>query len=142
MPSRPHAVFEDCTMVHPDNAVGLSYASYCARARFLRCRMIVLNFTQPEMGEKSTGIICTEKHRPEGRLHVDLEDCMLAGYSVFTPGKATQAVTFTTKGRNQVYLQFKQPDLDGFERQGHWPTELFGQMAPPRTPEELKKRGM
>ena len=85
----------DCTLVHPDNAVGLSYASYCARARFVQCRMIALNFTQPEMGGKSTGIICTEKHRPEGRLHVDLEDCTLAGYSVFTPGNDAKAKWFT-----------------------------------------------
>jgi len=141
MPNQPHAVFEDCTLVHPDNAVGLSYASYCARARFLRCRMIVLNFTQPEMGGKSTGIICTENHRPEGRLHVDLEDCTLAGYSVFTPGKDAEAVSCTTRGRVRAYVQFKQPDTEGFERLGHWPSDLFGQMAPPRTPEDLKASG-
>ena len=50
MPEHPHAVFEDCTMVHPDNAAAMSYASRCARARFVGCRLIVLNFTQPEMG--------------------------------------------------------------------------------------------
>ena len=49
MPEHPHTVFECCTLVHPDNAVALSYASDCARARFVGCRMIVLNFTQPEM---------------------------------------------------------------------------------------------
>lgn len=141
MPSRPHMVFEDCTMVHPDNAVALSYASYCARARFLRCRMIVLNFTQPEMGGKSTGILCTEHHRPEGRLHVDLEDCTLAGYSVFTPGKDAQAASCTTKGRVRAYVQFKQPDTEGLERLGLWPAELFAQMAPPHTPEDLKSGG-
>ena len=138
MPAEPHAVFEDCTMVHPDNAVGLSYASYCARAKFIRCRMIALNFTQPEMGAKSTGILCTEKHRLEGRLHVDLEDCTLAGYSVFTPGKDAAAVSHTTKGRVEAYVQFKQPDIAGFERLGQWPAALFAEMAPPRTPEDLK----
>jgi hypothetical protein len=138
MPSQPHTVFEDCTLVHPDNAVALSYASYCARARFVRCRMIALNFTQPEMGGKSTGILCTENHRPEGRLHLDLEDCQLAGYSVFTPGKDAQAVTCTTQGRVRAYVQFKQPDTAGFERVGQWPAELFSQMAPPRTPADLK----
>jgi len=140
MPARPHVVFEDCTLVHPDNAVGLSYASYCARARFLRCQLIVLNFTQPEMGRKSTGIICTENPRPEGRLHVDLEDCTLAGYSVLTPGKDAGAASLATRGRVRAYVQFKQPDTEGCERLGPWPAELFSQMAPPRTPSELKAR--
>jgi hypothetical protein len=140
MPAQPHVVFEDCTMVHPDNAVALSYASYCARARLVNCRLLVLNFTQPEMGGKSTGIICTEKHRPEGKLHVDLEDCALAGYSVLTPGKDAEAASFTAKGRVQAYVQFKQPDTQGMERLGLWPTEWFTHMAPPRAPEDLKNQ--
>jgi hypothetical protein len=139
MPDRPHAVFEDCTLVHPDNALALSYASRCARASLRQCRLIVLNFTQPEMGGQSTGILCTQGHAPGGRLHVDLEDCSLAGYSVFTPGPAAEAVTFTTKGRNTAYLQFKQPLPEGFERAGAWPAGLFEQIAPhaqPGRPEE------
>jgi hypothetical protein len=139
MPKVPHVVFEYCTLVHPDNAVALSYASHCARGRFVNCRMIVLNFTQPEMGGKSTGILCTEKHQPTGRLHVDLEDCILAGYSVFTPGNDSKAISYTTKGTVQAYLQFKQPLPDGFQRLGLWPAELFAQIAPPRSPAELKE---
>ncbi|MBN1817286.1 MAG: hypothetical protein JW828_07985 [Sedimentisphaerales bacterium] len=131
MPEYPHAVFEDCTLVHTDNAVAISYASHCARARFKDCRMIVLNFTQPEMGGKSTGIICTQGHSPSGKLHVDLEDCIMAGYSVFTPGPDSEAVSYTTKGKVQAYVQFKQPVPDGFERLGLWPVELFSHMAPP-----------
>ncbi|MCE5266756.1 MAG: hypothetical protein LLG00_02585 [Planctomycetaceae bacterium] len=138
MPSAPHAVFEDCTMVHPDNAVAMSYASHCVRARFVNCRMIVLNFTQPEMGGKSTGIICTQGHSKTGRLHVDLEDCILAGYSVLTPGDDAKAASYSIKGKAQAYVQFKQPMPKGFQRLGLWPTELFARMAPPRTPEELK----
>lgn len=138
MPQYPHAVFEDCTMVSPDNAVAASYATNCVRAKFVNCRMIALNFTQPEMGGKSTGILCTEGHGPNGRLHVDLEDCILAGYSVLTPGKAAEVATFTTKGNVQAYVQFKQPMPQGIERLGLWPMELFAQMAPPKTPEELK----
>jgi hypothetical protein len=134
MPEHPHAVFEDCTLVHPDNAVAISYASHCARARFVNCRMIVLNFTQPEMGAKSTGIVCTQGHAPTGRLHVDLEDCILAGYSVFTPGEAEKAVTCTTKGKTKAYVQFKQGVPQGFERLGLWPSDLFSQIAPPRLP--------
>jgi hypothetical protein len=133
MPDEPHVVFEDCTLVHTDNAVAISYASHCARAKFVNCRMIVLNFTQPEMGGKSTGIICTQGHSPTGRLHVDLEDCVLAGYSVFTSGDDAKAVTYTTKGRTQAYVQFKQEVPEGFERLGLWPTDLFAQIAPPKS---------
>ena len=136
MPESPHVVFEDCTLVHTDNAVAISYASHCARAKFVNCRMIVLNFTQPEMGGKSTGIICTQGHAPTGRLHVDLEDCILAGYSVFTSGDDAKAVTYTTKGRTQAYVQFKQDVPAGFERLGLWPTDLFAQIAPPRSGSE------
>lgn len=140
MPDAPHAIFEDCTMVHPDNAVALSYASKCARAKFVNCRMIVLNFTQPEMGGKSTGILCTQGHAPEGKLHVDLEDCTLAGYSLFTPGKDAEALSYTTKGKVEAYVQFKQEVPADFVRLGLWPTELFAQIAPPKSPAELKKK--
>lgn len=138
MPESPHVVYEDCTMVHPDNAVAMSYASHCARAKFVNCRMIVLNFTQPEMGGKCTGILCTQGHSPTGRMHVDLEDCVLAGYSLLTPGDESEVASYTTKGRVQAYVQFKQDVPEGFERIGLWPTELFAQIAPPRSPEELK----
>ena len=136
MPDHPHAVFEDCTLVHSDNAVAVSYASHCARAKFTNCRMIVLNFTQPEMGGKSTGILCTQGHSATGRLHIDLEDCTLAGYSLFTPGPDADALTYTTKGKVQAYVQFKQSVPEGFERLGQWPIELFSQMAPPESPAE------
>ena len=131
MPDHPHAVFVDCTLVHPDNALAISYASHCARAKFQNCRMIVLNFTQPEMGGRSTGILCTQGHAPTGRLHVDLEDCTLAGYSLFTPGPDGEAVSYATKGKVQAYVQFKQALPEGFERLGVWPLTLFSQIAPP-----------
>lgn len=131
MPAAPHAVFEDCTLVHPDNAVAMSYASHCARGRFINCRMIALNFTQPEMGGKSTGIICTENHQPNAQLHVDLEDCVLAGYSLFTTEKDGEAVSYAIRGKVQAYLQFKQNLPDGFQRLGSWPVELFSRIAPP-----------
>lgn len=139
MPASPHAVFENCTLVHSDNAVAISYASHCARGKFVDCRMIVLNFTQPEMGGKSTGIICTQGHSPTGKLHVDLEDCILAGYSVLTPGNDAQAAGITTTGKVQAYVQYKQPVPQGFERLGTWPVDLFSQMAPPADPKQLKR---
>lgn len=134
MPDAPHAVFEDCTLVHPDNALAASYASHCVRVKMTNCRLIALNFTQPEMGGKSTGILCTEGPTNETRrLHVDLENCTLAGYSVFTPG-AESLITYTAKGRNPAYVQFKQALPAGFERIGLWPVDLFSRIAPPTAP--------
>ena len=131
MPKHPHLVLEDCTLVHPDNAVQLSYASQCARATFRDCRLVGLNFTQPEMGGKSTGIFATDRPAPTRRLHVDLVDCMLAGYSLFTPGDAGKAATYTTRGNVQAYVQYKQTLPEGFQRLGKWPTKLFSTIAPP-----------
>jgi hypothetical protein len=141
MPEQPHLVLEDCTLVHPDNALATSYASHCARAKLTGCRLIVMNFTQPEMNgdRNATGIICTQNHRPTGRLHVDLEDCILAGYSVFTPTDDAKAVTYTTKGKVQAYVQFTKPVPKGFERLGLWPVELFDRIAPPQ-PGRVEKR--
>ena len=132
MPLSPHLIMEDCTLVHCDNALAMSYSGFCTRVRAVGCRMIVLNFTQPEMGGKSTGIICTQGHRPAGRLHVDLEDCILAGYSVFTPGEDAKVVTYTTKSKVQAYVQFKQPVPEGFERINLWPAQLFDSIAIPK----------
>lgn len=134
MPEHPHVMLEDCTLVHTDNALAISYVSRCARVKLVNCRLIVLNFTQPEMGGKSTGIICTQGHSGDGRLHVDLEDCTLAGYSLLTPGKEGKVVTYTTRGKTRAYVQFKQDLPEGFERMGLWPTDLFFQIAPPRQP--------
>lgn len=131
MPVHPHLIMEDCTLVHPDNALAMSYASNCVNIKAVNCRFIVLNFTQPEMGGKSTGIICTQGHGKKGKLHVDLEDCILAGYSVFTNGEDGKAVSFTTKGKVQAYVQFKQPIPEGFERINLWPVQLFDDMAIP-----------
>ena len=131
MPAYPHLIMEDCILVHPDNALAMSYASNCSRVKAVKCRFIVLNFTQPEMGGKSTGIICTQGHRPAGKLHVDLEDCILAGYSVFTNGEEGKAVSYSTKGRVQAYVQFKQTIPEGFERIYLWPVQLFDEMSIP-----------
>jgi hypothetical protein len=140
MPKYPHLIMEDCAMVHPDNALALSYASHCARVKVTGCRLIALNFSQPEMGgdKNATGIICTQGHAPDGRLHVDLKNCMLAGYSVLTPGKDSEVASYTTQGNVQAYVQFKQSVPAGFQRLGLWPTDLFYQIAPPRSPEDLK----
>jgi hypothetical protein len=132
MPEYPHLIMEDCTLVHPDNALAMSYASNCVRVKAVNCRFIVLNFTQPEMGGKSTGIICTQGHQPKGKLHMDLEDCILAGYSVFTNGEDGKAVSYTTKGKVQAYVQFTQPVPEGFERINLWPVQLYDAIAIPK----------
>jgi len=132
MPEFPHLIMEDCTLVHPDNALAMSYASNCSRVKAVRCRFIVLNFTQPEMGGKSSGIICTQGHGPKGKLHVDLEDCILAGYSVFTNGEDGKVISYTTKGKVQSYIQFKQSVPEGFERINYWPVQLFDDMGIPK----------
>ncbi len=129
MPEAPHVVFEDCTLVHPDNAVQVSYASKCVRARFADCRMIVLNFSQPEISP-STGIICSEKN-PK-LLHVDLADCILAGYQVFGTGGHEASISYTTRGNVGAYVQFQQSVPAGFQRLAAWPTDLFFAIAPPQ----------
>lgn len=139
MPDSPHVVVEDCTLVHCDNAIALSYASDCARVRLTDSRLIVLNFTQPEMGGQSTGIICTQGHKETGQLHVDLTDCILAGYSVFTNGPDADAISYTAIGKVQAYIQFKQTIPKDFQRLGNWSVELFSQLAPPQNPEDLKR---
>lgn len=131
MPDAPHLVMEDCTMVHPDNALSMSYASNCVRVKAVGCRFIVLNFTQPEMGGKSTGIICSQGHQPSGKLHVDLENCILTGYSVFTNGEEGKAISYTTRGKVQAYVQFKQSVPEGFEQIKLWPAWLFDRIAIP-----------
>ena len=142
MPDYPDAVFEDCTIVSPDNALQVGYPGFhlYTRVKFKDCRLITLNFSQP-CGTPSSGIICCDL---DGKyLHVDLEDCTLMGFHVF--GKSSQGnkiasnpstgdPSYSIKGKVQAYVQFQQPTPKGFERLGLWPVELFEQIAPPRTP--------
>ena len=67
-------------------------------------------------------------HRP-GRLHP-------RRLQPLHPGPDADALTYTTKGKVQAYVQFKQPVPEGFKRLGQWPVELFSQMAPPESPAE------
>jgi hypothetical protein len=132
IPSTPDATFEDCTLVSPDNALEVGYPKFPGhtRVKFTKCRLIVLNFSQPA-GTPSRGII----HTPlDGKqLHVDLEDCQMMGYKVFsTEGK--NPIGYTVKGKVQAYVQFQQPVPAGMERLGQWPVELFGRIAPPGAP--------
>ena len=95
----PHATFEDCTIVGPDNALQAGYPGVddlCTRVKFKDCRLIVLNFSQPH-GTPSSGIICCGCK--EGKqLHVDFEDTVMMGYKVF--GTRSGEVSYTDQGQS------------------------------------------
>ena len=85
MPKHPDAVFEDCTLVGPDNAfqAGNPGLDGFTRVKFKNCGLISLNISMPE-GCPSTGVIYSTI---KGKyLHVDLEDSTLIGYKVFGAG--------------------------------------------------------
>lgn len=139
MPDYPDAVFEDCTIVSPDNALQVGYPKFdlYTRVKFKDCRMIVLNFSQPR-GTPSSGIVCCDTD--EKHVRVDFEDCQLMGYKVFgksrqdlnkVDGTGTGLPSYSVKGTVEAYVQFEQPLPEGFERLGLWPTELFKQITPP-----------
>jgi hypothetical protein len=131
MPEYPDAIFEDCTLVSPDNALECGYPGYdkYTRVKFVNSRLVVLNFSQPR-GEPSGGVI----HTPldGSQLHVDLEDCTLMGYKVFGAGKGE--IDYTTRGNVRAYVQFQQSVPAGIEQLGLWPREVFETIAPPKRP--------
>jgi len=142
MPDYPDAVFEDCTIVSPDNALQVAYPNFNmhTRVRFKDCRLITLSFSQPG-GTPGSGIICCDI---DGKyLHVDLEDCLLMGYRVFGRGSAEANKvagsgetdpSYSLKGKVSAYVHYRQPVPKGFERLGLWPVEVFSQLAPPMAP--------
>lgn len=134
MPERPDVVFDDCTLVGPQCALkgsNFGFHTY-TRVGLRNCRLIVLNFSQPQ-GTPVEGIIQSVQ---EGKLlHVDLEDCSLMGYKVFgvIVKKATaKDLGFSVKGKVRAYVQFQQEVPPGIERLAAWPAELFQSVAPPR----------
>jgi len=139
MPEVPHATFENCTIVSPDNALQAGYPGVdelCSRVTFKNCRLIVLNFSQPH-GTPSSGIICCGC-KDGKQLHVDFEDTVMMGFKVF--GTRAGNVSYTVKGKVQAYVQFQQPVPQGFERLRVWPIELFSRIAPPARPEDLNAK--
>ncbi len=133
MPERPDVLFDDCTLVGPQCALkGSNFGFHTfTRVSLKNCRLIVLNFSQPQ-GTPVEGIIQSVQ---EGKLlHVDLEDCSLMGYKVFgvIVEKATaKDLGFTVKGRVRAYVQFQQEVPPEIERLTAWPVELFQSIAPP-----------
>jgi hypothetical protein len=130
MPATPDAVFEDCTIVGPDNALQVGYPGFegYTRLRFKNSRLVVLNFSQPQ-GTPSTGAVYSDL---AGKfLHVDFKDCTVMGYRVLGARK-DDLFSYTTKGTNRAYVQYRQPVPDGFERLRFWPVEVFNELLPPR----------
>ena len=138
LPDVPHATFENCTLVGPDNALQAGYPGvdqFYTRVRFRNCKLIVLNFSQPH-GTPSTGVICCGCKKAE-QLHVDFEDCTLMGYQVFgateTQGrKLNGQVSYTIKGQVRAYVQYRQPVPQGMERLRYWPVDVFDDLIPDR----------
>ena len=140
MPDYPDAVFEDCTIVSPDNALQCAYPNFdmYTRVKFKDCRLVTLNFSQPG-GTPGSGIICCDI---DGKyLHVDLEDCVLMGYKVFgkgsvqgnkIAGSGEGDPSYAIKGKVSAYVHYQQPLPEGFERLGLWPVEVFDRLAPPK----------
>ncbi len=130
MPKTPDAVFEDCTIVGPDNALQVGYPNFegYSRVKFTNCRLIVLNFSQPH-GTPATGVIYSDL---KGKfLHVDLENCTLMGYKIFG-ALNDDLFTYTTTGTNRAYVQYRQSVPAGFERLQFWPVEAFSDLLPAR----------
>jgi hypothetical protein len=135
MPGTPDAVFEDCTLVGPDNALQVGYPKFegYTRVRFTNSRLIVLNFSQPH-GVPSTGAVYSDL---AGKfLHVDFDNCTVMGYRVLG-ARNDDLFSYTTTGTNRAYVQYRQPVPAGFERLRFWPVEVFDELLPPglRTPE-------
>ncbi len=130
MPATPDAMFEDCTLVGADNALQVGYPRFegYSRVQFKQCRLMVLNFSQPH-GTPSTGAVYSDL---EGKfLHVDFEDCTVMGYRVLG-ARNDDLFSYSTKGSNRAYVQYRQPVPDGFERLRFWPVEAFNELLPPR----------
>ncbi len=133
-PKQPDVLFEDCTLVGPDNALQAGnpgYAGY-TRAKLKDCRLISLNFSQPQ-GKPSTGVIYSTI---EGKfLHVDLEDCTLMGCKIFGAGKGE--ISYSTKGDVKAYVQFQQSVPAGMQALSSWPIETFASLLPSPAPVSL-----
>jgi hypothetical protein len=136
----PDLAIENCTLVGPDNALQAGNPGFdgYTRVRLKDCRLFSLNFSQPH-GQPSTGVIY---HTLNGELlHVDFEDCLLAGYKVFGYG-GTQfglgerpeggPISYSVKGSVRAYMHYTQPVPEGMERLRFWPVADFEHLLPPQ----------
>ena len=133
MPPKPDAVFEDCVLVGPQCALKSSNYGFhtFSHIQLTRCRLIALNFSQPQ-GTPTDGIIQSVE---EGKLlRVDLEDCTLMGYKVFgvkVKKDTVSEISYTTTGDVKAYVQYQQEMPKGFFRLASWPVDVFQSLVPP-----------
>jgi hypothetical protein len=135
MPSYPDAVFDDCTLAGPDNALQAGNPGYAGftRVQIKNSRLISFNFSQPH-GQPGTGVIFSTI---DGKLlQVDLENTSLMGYKVFGAGNGQ--VRYSTKGDVKAYVQFEQDVPAGMQRLDHWPADTFQTLLPPAPPASTK----
>lgn len=135
----PDVVIENCTLVGPDNALQVGNPGFegYTRVALRNSRLFSLNFSQPH-GQPSTGVVY---HTLKGSLlHVDLEDCILAGYKVFGSGGPQfgageradgGSVSYSVRGNVRAYVHFTQPVPEGMERLRFWPVAEFEHVLPP-----------
>ncbi|MGC9327902.1 MAG: alpha-L-fucosidase, partial [Candidatus Hinthialibacter sp.] len=133
MPERPDVYFEDCTMASPQCALkGGNYGFHTyMRIKVERCRLIALNFSQPQ-GTPTDGIVQSVQNGKY--LHVDFEDSTLMGFKVFgvkVDKDSADKIQYSTQGAVQAYVQFTQSVPDGFQRLGQWPVNVFQTLLPP-----------
>jgi len=145
MPDVPNVIFEDCTMVSPQCALkGGNYGFHTyMRIKVNRCRLVVINFSQPA-GTPTDGIIQSVQNGKY--LHIDFEDSTVMGYKVFgvTVDKdSAKDIGYTTKGAVQAYVQFQQDVPKGFYRLQQWPVDVFQTIMPqkPKREFELTEHG-
>jgi alpha-L-fucosidase len=136
MPDRPDIYFEDCALVSPQCSLkGGNYGFHTyMRIKAERCRLVTLNFSQPQ-GTPTDGIIQSVQNGKY--IHVDLEDCTLMGYKVFgvkVDKESAKDIQYTTDGAVQAYVQFTQDVPKGFHRLSHWPVEIFDSILPQPAP--------
>jgi hypothetical protein len=133
LPEQPDVIFEDCALVGPQCALKSSNYGFhtFSRVKLNRCRLIALNFSQPQ-GTPTDGIIQSVQ---DGKLlHVDLEDCTLMGYKVFgvmVNKDTVKDLGYSTKGDVKAYVQFQQEVPKGIHRLPGWPVETFQSLVPP-----------
>ena len=137
MPDAHHAVFENCTLVSPDNALQAGHPGVdklYTKVKFKNCNLIVLNFSQPR-GTPSSGVICCGSKTAK-QLHVDFENCTLMGFKIFgyTREQAPHetSISYTIKGKVGAYVEFEQPVPEGMERLRYWPVEAFSDLISPK----------
>ena len=133
MPDRTDVVIDDCTMASPQCALkGGNFGFHTfMRVNVRNSRLITLNFSQPA-GTPTDGII--QSVQSGKYLHVDLEDSYLMGYKVFgvrVDKDTAKDIGYTTKGNVSAYVQFQQDVPKGMFRMDHWPSDVFGAIAPP-----------